>query len=417
MPILIYGLNHRTAELDLRGKLAFGNDELPTAVEELCSLPDVHEAAILSTCNRTEVHVHAATEVGETLSNWLATNRQVPDQEVKHATYTKHDLAAVSHAIRVASGLDSQIVGEAQIQGQFKDAYRIAREAQTLGPELGLLEEFTLQTAKRIRTQTATNSEPVSVAYAAMSMARQIFADFSHIKILLIGAGSNIRLISRYLQDEGSQNFTVANRTRANGESLAQSLQGNVIALDEIEQSLHEFDIVVSSTNSPAPLVTTAMLHEASRKRRYRPMFVADLSVPRDVEATADTIPDVYLHSIDDLSKIIPHDAINQNGSVGIADQIIEEGLACYEQKKRIQLSADLLSRYRAQVEAAREGSLEKALKRLNTGDDATEVLRKLAHDLANQIAHKPTLSIRAASTMANSELLHLLKRIYDLDN
>ena len=416
MPLLIHGLNHRTAELDLRGQLAFGPDELQTAVLDLCSVPNVTEAAILSTCNRTELHVNSTNGDDNSIKNWLTSNRSVSKSEVKHATYTWHELAAVGHAMRVASGLDSQILGEPQIQGQFKAAYQSAREAQTLGLELTLLEEFTLQTAKRIRTEQANSSEPVSVSFAALSMAKQIFADFSQTNVLLIGAGSNIRLIADYLRKEGSARFTVANRTIQHGEMLASKLQGQAIALNEVEGCIHEFDIVVSSTSSQEPLVSEEVLRRAVQKRRHKPMFIADLAVPRDIEASANAIPDVYLHTVDDLSKIISSDSRNHDDFFVHAEGLVTDGIACYEKKRRIQDSTDLLSRYREQVDEIKEGSLEKALKRLDSGDDASEVMKKLAHDLTNQIAHKPTLSIREASTLPNSELLHLLKRIYELD-
>ena len=418
MPILIYGLNHRTAELDLRGQLAFGADELADATRQLCDHSEqISEAAILSTCNRTELHVNSTNPSDQDIATWLCESRQVSEQELRPVAYSYRGNAAIAHVMRVAAGLDSQIVGEPQIQGQFKSAYRTAHDVGTLGSELRLLEEFTLQTAKKIRTETSINKEPVSVAYATLTMAKQIFAEFSQSSTLLIGAGGNIRQIAQYFKEEGAQRFTIANRTLANAESLTREFNGEAITLDRIPEYLHQFDLVVSSTSSSEPVVTESMLRAAARKRRHKPMFIADLAVPRDIEASADTIPDIYLHTIDDLSKIISENVAQRHQVVHEAEQYISEGVQCFEKKHRVQLSASMLKQYRTQIESTRDEALEKALKRLEAGDEPANVLSKFAHELSNQLAHKPTLSIRQASIHDDSDLLHFLKQIYKLDD
>ena len=418
MPILILGLNHQATSLDMRGRLTISADDLRSTLSDLQhQVPDLTEAAILSTCNRVEIHGFSHSGDAEPILNWLAEAKKVPLDEFRASAYHHIGKAAATHAMRVASGLDSQILGEPQIQGQFKMAYRNARECGTLGTELSLLEDFTLQTAKRIRTETLIGAEPVSVAYATITMAKQIFADFDRTEILLIGAGSNIRLIAEYLKDEGATQFTIANRTRANAVKLASPLHASVIEMDEIPIRLSKFDIVVSSTGSTEPVVTTDMLDQATKFRRHRAMFVADLGVPRDVEAAAGNIDDVYLYTVDDLSKIVSQNLAKRQELTFAAQRMVSEGVTCYLQKRRVQLESNLLTNYRAQVDAIRQTVLESATKKLDAGDPPADVLAKLAHDLTNQLAHKPTISIRQASATGNEAFLNLLKDIYELEN
>ena len=418
MPVLIVGLNHETTTLDMRGRLTISNDELRSALQDLQErVPVLAEAAILSTCNRVEVHGFSHSGDTESILNWLADYKDVPLAEFRRSTYDHIGKAAATHAMRVAAGLDSQILGEPQIQGQFKMAYRNARECEALGSELNLLEDFALQTAKRIRTETLIGSEPVSVAYATITMAKQIFADFREAQILLIGAGSNIRLIAEYLKREGATHFTIANRTRANAEKLADSIGATVIEMNELPNELSKFDIVVSSTGSTEPVVKSAMLEHATKMRRHRAMFVADLGVPRDVEAASGNIDDVYLYTVDDLSKIITQNLAKRQELTSVAERMVAEGVTCYIQKRRIQLESSLLANYRTQVDTIRQTVLNTATKKLEAGEPPVDVLIKLAHDLTNQLAHKPTVSIRQASATGNEAFLNLLKDIYELEN
>lgn len=418
MPILITGMNHETTPLDMRGRLTISPDDLPDALHKLRGdVSALEETAILSTCNRVEIHSYSSSNEVAPLVRWLAKYRSVPESEIQDLMYFHTGSAAAHHAIRVASGLDSQIVGEPQILGQFKQAYRVARERGKLGKELGLLENFALQTAKRVRSETQIGAQPVSVAYAAITMARQIFADFTEKNVLLIGAGSNIRLISQYLRDAGVAKFTIANRTRKTAEQLAESLGADVINLDQIGTYLEQFDIVVSSTSATHHIVSTDMLVQATKSRRHKTMFIADLAVPRDVEASAKDLEDIYLYTVDELSDIISQGMESRKSLLVDAERIVADGVACYEQKRRLQDGSALLSNYRSQVDVIRQATLETAEKRLAAGDDAAEVLKKLAHDLTNQLAHKPTLSIRKASSSENSDFLHLLKHIYEPDS
>ena len=418
MPVLILGLNHRSTSLDMRGRLTISTDELPDALSDLqAEVSDLTEAAILSTCNRVEIHAFSQTGETDSILSWIARAKNVRSEEYRDLVYRHTGREAAAHAMRVAAGLDSQILGEPQIQGQFKMAYRNARECGTLGRELSLLEDFTLQTAKRIRTETQIGAEPVSVAYATITMAKQIFADFTDAQILLIGAGSNIRLISEYLKNEGATHFAIANRTRANAEKLAETLDATVIDMDDLQDHLSKFDLVVSSTGSVVPVVTAAMLEHATKSRRHKAMFVADLGVPRDIEAAAGNIDDIYLYTVDDLSKIVSQSLSKRQELTSVAERMVGEGVTCYLQKRRIQLESNLLSNYRAQVDSIRQSVLDNARKKLEAGEPADEVLAKLAHDLTNRLAHNPTISIRQASATGNEAFLNLLKDIFELEN
>lgn len=418
MPLFVYGLNHDTAELDLRGRATFGSDELGP---ELCRLQsdisNLQESVILSTCNRVELHLNLDANNPAVVRDWLADSRAISVDELDRVAYTSEGVDAVTHIMRVASGLDSQILGESQIQGQFKDAYRQAKDLGTLGSELALVEEFTLRTAKRVRSETPIGQSPVSVAYAAITMAKQIFADFTSTNVLLIGAGSNVRLIAQYLASENVRQLTFTNRTLSNAEKLARDFDGETVALSNYPEILHQFDIVICSTGSTSPIVSKTVLQEACDRRRHKPMFVADLSVPRDVEANAKDIQDVYLYTVDDLSAIVEENVKQRRSVLDRAEALIGEGVDCYTQQRRIHMGASLMSSYRARVDDLRSQAVDKAIARLNAGEVATEVIERLAQDLSNQLAHRPTISLRKASAMKNEELIVLLKEIYELES
>ena len=416
MPILVYGLNHKTAALDLRGRLAFSPDEIKSSLSALQgALPELREVAMLVTCNRTEIHGYSHSVSTEDIRDWLAQNRKVSTKELDLATFALFDDDAVRHIIEVAAGLDSQIMGETQIHGQFKDAYRMAESAGTLGKELSLVHEFTLQTAKRIRTETNLGAKKASVANATIAMATQIFADLQHINVLLIGAGTNIQLIAKLLQGEDARQITYANRTRANAEKLAQEVQGRVISLDDISTELENFDMVVSSTASPSYVLLASEVEEAAQKRRRKPMFMADLAVPRDIDPQVNEFRDIYLYSVDDLSSIVSQSSEERKQLQLKAQELVKDGLLCYQKKHRIQLSSSLLKAYRTQVEDVREVALNKALQKLRAGESGEEVLANLAKDLVNQLAHTPTVTLRNASAMEDGELLKLLQESFDL--
>ena len=313
MSILAYGLNYRTASLDLRERIAFPEEKLAQALTSVTKdISGVSEVAIISTCNRTEFYCAADPNSGDDISQWLADTRLIGLNELENASYQYWDRDAAQHIIRVASGLDSQMLGEPQIMGQVKSAYDMARRCGTIGPELNLLSRITLQTAKQVRSETGIGKNPISIAYAAVSMAGKIFENLSSKKALLLGAGETIGLVADHLTAKNIGAMTIANRTLANAQILATKYNAQSIQLTEIAEVLHEYDIVIASTGSSLPVLGKGAVEAAIKRRKRRPMFMVDIAVPRDIEAEVAELPDAYLYTIDDLTEIVERNLAQQ---------------------------------------------------------------------------------------------------------
>src|SRR5262245_10004113 len=417
MAILAYGLNFRTAPIDLRERIAFPAEGLLQAHRDLThSLPSVGEVAILSTCNRTELYCSAELNDQEPLADWLAEYRNVAPADIREASYAHWDRDAARHLMRVAAGLDSQVLGEPQILGQVKDAYDMAREAGTLGPELNLLSQFSLNVAKQVRTDTDIGRNPVSVAYAAVALAQQIFADLSQNAALLLGAGDTIELVAEHLRTAGIGSMTIANRTLANARSLAANHGARAIQLTDVQSVLAQHDIVIASTGSPFPVLGKGAVEAAIRSRRHRPMFMVDIAVPRDIEPEVSELRDVYLYSIDDLTEIIEANVSERRRAAESAEELIVAGADRYFREKRIRDAQYLLTRFRNRAEALQLAELERAHQRLGNGEPAAEVLNALARALTNKLIHEPTIAIREASADGRHELLDYIRALYGLD-
>jgi glutamyl-tRNA reductase len=417
MAILAYGLNFRTAPIDLRERVAFPADALLQAHRDLTrALPNVGEVAILSTCNRTEFYCSADLSDQEALADWLAQYRNVAPTDIRDAAYVHWDRDAARHLMRVAAGLDSQVLGEPQILGQVKDAYDVARAAGTLGPELYLLSQVTLNVAKQVRTDTDIGRNPVSVAFAAVSLARQIFADLSHNAALLLGAGDTIELVARHLRDAGIGKLTIANRTLANARELGAATGAAAIQLTDVPGVLAEHDIVIASTGSTLPVLGKGAVEAAIRQRRHRPMLMVDIAVPRDIEPEVAELRDVYLYSIDDLSEIIETNVSLRQRAAETAEALIIAGTDRYFREKRVRDAQHLLTSFRARAEAMQTHELERALLRLANGETAEAVLKSLARALTNKLIHEPTVAIRQASAEGHNDVLHYLRTLYGLD-
>jgi glutamyl-tRNA reductase len=417
MAILAYGLNFRTAPIDLRERIAFPAEGLLQAHRDLTqSLPSVGEVAILSTCNRTEFYCSAELNDQEPLLDWLAQYRNVASADIRDAAYVHWDRDAARHLMRVASGLDSQVLGEPQILGQVKDAYDTARAAGTLGPELFLLSQVTLNVAKQVRTDTDIGRNPVSVAYVAVSLAQQIFADLSQNAALLLGAGDTIELVAQHLRDAGIGSMTIANRTLANARDLAASVGAAAIQLTDVPGVLADHDIVIASTGSPFPVLGKGAVEAAIRQRRHRPVFMVDLAVPRDIEPEVAELRDVYLYSIDDLTQIIEENVNQRRRAAEGAEALIIAGTDRYFRERRVRDAQHILTRFRARAEALQLQELERALVRLNNGETADAVMKSLARALTNKLIHEPTVAIREASAEGRNDVLHYLRTLYGLD-
>ena len=417
MTILAYGINHKTADISLRERIAFSAGEIQSALTRLIdSEKKIKEAAILSTCNRTEVYCATTQSHENAVKNWLASDRQIKQYELDQASYTLWEKDAASHIMRVASGLDSQIVGEPQIMGQVKTAYELARAAGTLGTELNVLSDLSLRVAKRVRTETEIGNHPVSVAYAAVTMAQQIFTDIKKTRVLLIGAGKTIDLVSAHMQSAGVTSIDIANRTISNAARIAVRTGGSALQLSQINEKLHRYDVVISSTGSTLPILGKGAVEKACRQRRHKPIFMVDIAVPRDIEPEVQTLSDVYLYSIDDLTEIIDENIANRTKAAEKAEQLIHEGTLNYEQELRVRSSQDLVSRLREGAGNQRDTEVAKALLRIKSGSDPEQVIERLGRDLTNKLIHPPTIAMRTASADNKRALLEYLISVYDLD-
>jgi len=417
MAILAYGVNYRTAPVEFREKIAFPEEALGDALQAATrAIPSVSEAAIISTCNRTELYLAMDPNQEHGVVEWLADARAIQPAELEAVAYSHWDQDAARHLIRVASGLDSQVLGEPQIMGQVKTAYDLARTAGTVGPELSLLSQITLSAAKRVRTDTDIGRNPVSVAYAAVNMAQQIFTDLKDTKALLLGAGDTIQRVAEHLSEFGVAGMAIANRTLTNAETLAARFDAVPMQLTDVASALPEYDIVIASTGSSLPVVGKGALEAAIRQRRHKPIFVVDIAVPRDVEPEAAELPDVYLYTIDDLTEIIEENVRSRREAAESAESMVSDGADHYLRERRAHHGQALLREFRESAQRIQETELEKALKDLNRGQDPAAVLERLSRGLTNKLIHPPTTAIRNAAADGRADLLEYLKTLYHLD-
>jgi glutamyl-tRNA reductase len=417
MSILAYGLNYRTAPLELRERVAFPEESLGAALRDLSKdLPQIREVAIVSTCNRTELYCAANSDCADDLGSWLSQHRDITLKELQGASYQYWDQDAAKHSMRVAAGLDSQMLGEPQIMGQVKSAFELARTQGTSGPELNLLSRLTLQTAKQIRTQTDIGRNPISVAYAAVSLATQLFSDLPSKRALLLGAGETVALVGEHLRGKGVTDLTIANRTLANATTLAAKLDANAIQLSDVATVLSGFDMVIASTASTLPVLGKGTVEQAIRERKRRPMFMLDIAVPRDIEAAVGELPDVYLYTIDDLTKIVEVNKSKRLLAATGAENLVDLGAETYRRESRIAQGNGLLQGFRRQAHELRDAEVERGLRALANGTDPREALEQMAASLTNKLIHPTTAAIRNASADGRSDRLDFIQHTYGLD-
>ena len=417
MAILAYGVNYRTAPLEVRERIAFPEDGLREALHAIrAEVPSLSEAVIVSTCNRTEVYAALDPAEEHLVTDWFARHRPITARELNSIAYTYWDAEAVRHLIRVASGLDSQVLGEPQILGQIKAAYDLARTAGTLGPELNLLSQVGLATAKRVRTDTDIGRNPVSVAYAAVNMAERLFTDFQTKRALLIGAGEIMQRVAEHLHEHRIASMAVANRTLANAANLAARFGGEALELHAVGANLHRFDIVIASTGSMLPVLHKPTVEAAVRLRKRRPIFFVDLAVPRDIEAEVADLADVYLYTIDDLTGIIDDNVRQRRAAAEAAEVLVDEGTTHFLRERRAHHGQALLRRFRDSADSIQEQELRRALRDLQAGVPPEQALSTLARSLTNKLIHAPTIAIRNASADGRNDQLEILKNLYQLD-
>ena len=415
MTLLTLGLNYQTAPVSVREKLAFPADILPAALQDLLCVKGVSEAAILSTCNRTEFYCTTQSENPNVLIDWIAQNKQLHAKALTPYFYSYADDATIRHIFRVACGLDSMILGEPQILGQMKTAYQAACDAGTMGKLLGKLFQHTFTAAKKVRTDTAIGSSPVSVAFAAVQLAQQIFDKLSEQTALLIGAGETIELTARHLSQQGIGRIIIANRTFEKAHQLAEQFNGYAITLAEMPNHLAEADIVISSTASQLPILGKGRVESALKVRKRKPMFMVDLAVPRDIEAEVEQLDDVYLYTVDDLQHTIEQNMQSRREAAEQAEEIIDTQVAHFLAWLRAQGAQSLIKDYRSQAEIMRDDALQKALASLENGIPPEIALQRLAHSLTNKLIHTPSSQLRVAAENERHDLLSAALELFQL--
>ncbi len=412
--LVAIGLNHQTAPVALRERVAFSAEALPATLAALRALPGVEEVALLSTCNRTEIYALTGGD-GNALADWLAAHPQDGHSplQLHDYLYRHRDDQAVRHLFRVATGLDSLVLGEPQILGQVKQAWAAARGAGTLGNRLDRLFQHAFVTAKRARTDTRIGANPVSVASAAVRMAEETFARPADSTILLIGAGETIELVALHLAQAKAKRLLFANRTLAHAQELATRHGGVALPLTELERHLAEADIVFSATAARDPILHRAEVAAALKRRRHRPMLLLDLAVPRDIAQDVAELEDAFLYTVDDLERVIEENRRTRREAADDAEAIVDLQVARFVETLAASAHHGTLRRLRAHGESARDESLAKAQEWLAAGHDPAEVLARLAHGLTNRLLHAPTAALREAALNGDVDIVRAAERLF----
>ncbi|UDQ82547.1 glutamyl-tRNA reductase [Erwinia rhapontici] len=418
MTLLALGINHKTAPVSLRERVTFSPDQLEQALTSLLAQPLVQGGVVLSTCNRTELYlsVEQQENLQEQLVTWLCDYHKLSVDDVRKSLYWHHDNDAVSHLMRVASGLDSLVLGEPQILGQVKKAFADSQRGHSLSSELERMFQKSFSVAKRVRTETEIGASAVSVAFAACTLARQIFESLSTVNVLLVGAGETIELAARHLHQHKVKKLMIANRTRERAQALADEVGAEVISLPEIDSRLAEADIIISSTASPLPIIGKGMVERALKQRRNQPMLLVDIAVPRDVEPEVGKLPNAYLYSVDDLQAIIESNMAQRQAAAVQAETIVVQESSEFMSWLRAQSAVETIRDYRSQAEQVRAELEARAIAALQQGGNAEEVLRDLAHKLTNRLIHAPTKSLQQAARDGDGERLQILRDSLGLD-
>ena len=423
MALLLVGINHTTASIDLREKVAFPPAIISKALSDLMAQPAVAEAVIVSTCNRTEIYVDLTvdhTPQGELqvrpLVEWLSRYHDLNSSQLTQSCYFFEGTEVVRHLMRVSCGLDSMILGEPQILGQIKSAFAISKDHDAVGAALGRAFQAAFSIAKEVRTETAIGESPVSIAYAAAVLADRIFSDLPSLTVLLIGAGRTIELVARHLVERGIRSLIVANRTLDNALDIADRFSAVGALLSEIPERLNEADIVVSSTNSQLPLLGKGAVERALKARKHKPMLLIDLAVPRDIEQEVGQVADAYLYSIDDISEVIEDSQKSREEAAQQAHSIIERGVEAFQKQLRSLNAVTTLKAFRDKADGIRTLELEKAHKAIQKGEEIGAVIESLARSLTNKLIHSPSVQMKLASAEGREEILELVRELFDLD-
>jgi glutamyl-tRNA reductase len=417
MTLFACGVNHQSAPVGMRERIVVASDELPRALSELHRCDGVEEAAILSTCNRTDLYLGLQAGGDASVKNWFLGYHGLSGNELERHMYFHQADGAVRHIMRVASGLDSMVLGEPQILGQLKSAYGAARRSGTLGTLLGKLFQQAFFVAKRVRTDTAIGSSPVSVAFAAVALARQILGNLSTHTALLIGAGETIELAARHLSANGLGRMVIANRTLENAHRLASEFGGYAIELSEITTHLAEADIVIASTGSPHAILGVEQVRRAMKLRRRRPVCMVDIAVPLDIDPAVGSLEDVYLYTVDDLHDVIAENRRSRQDAARQAEEIIDQQVGRFMGWLGTREVLATIRDFRGGAESTRDEVLAMARRRLAAGQAPEEVMAYLARTLTSKLLHAPTVQIRRAGASARHELVAAARTLYGLES
>ncbi len=421
MGLVALGINHKSATVSLRERVAFAPEQMVEALNDAIDVDYINEVVILSTCNRTELFAMVEDEDGnieqldKRLLQWLGAYHHISLSDLNTHTYCYHDREALKHMIQVASGLDSMVLGEPQIFGQFKSAFNEAKDAQAVGAEFRRIFPHVFSIAKKVRTDTGIGENPVSIAYAAVNLSQHIFSNLADSRTLLIGAGETIELVARHLSESGVREMIVANRTIGRARDLAQQFGAEAILLSEIPSQLHNADIVISSTASQLPILGKGAVEKALKQRKHKPMLLVDIAVPRDIEEQVGELDDVYLYSVDDLTEIIDENRRSREVEAEKAAGIIELGIDEYFQQLRVLDGVTTLKAFRTHAETTRDVELDKSLKALAKGEDPELALRQLARSLTNTLIHNPSMEIKKASAEGKAHLVAWVHELFSL--
>jgi glutamyl-tRNA reductase len=422
MNLIALGINHNSAAVEVRERVAFAPEQVSEALADLCEAAGVDEAVILSTCNRTELYAIVPEKMGINdkaleLIDWVANYHHLSSQDLHRSAYHHEGGQALRHLVQVASGLDSMVLGEPQIFGQLKSAYAVAVEAGTAGSELGRLFPRVFSIAKQVRTDTAIGEHPVSVAYAAVNLAGHIFSNLSQCNALLVGAGETIELVARHLIGAGVSQIVIANRTLGRARELGQKFGAEAVLLAEIPEQLAVADIVITSTASQLPILGKGAVEHALKVRKHRPYLMIDIAVPRDIESQVGELPDVYLYTVDDLRDIVDENMRSRSSEACKADQIIDDGVCLFLEEMRSLAAVDTVKEYRTMAEQLRERELQRAQRALARGDDPQQIVAELSRALTNKLIHAPTTGLKQASAEGREDLINTARKLLGLES
>jgi glutamyl-tRNA reductase len=416
MSLLSLGINHQTAPVDIREKVAFAPEQMGKALVELQEFATINESVIVSTCNRTEIYCETSSDSGDAISHWLCGYHGVSSEALSPYIYRYNDQEVARHLFRVASGLDSMVIGEPQILGQLKQSFDQARNGNSVDSILGRLFQHSFNVAKRVRTDTEIGAHPVSVAFAAVSLSRQIFGELDKLQALLIGAGATIELVARHLRGQNIGSMVIANRSLENAASLAKEVGAQAVSISDVPQQLINADIVISSTASQLPILGKGATETALKRRKRRPIFMVDLAVPRDIESQVGELEDIYLYTVDDLNQVIDENHRTRALAAESAQEIINFEVNNFEQWLKTHQSADEIRRLRDNAEAIKQQCIERVLAQYKKDHNVEKALQRLANTLTNKMLHGPTIEMRKALESDDQATIRFLQSLISPD-